>query len=324
MSDEILDPQTKDAIEVSLRPQRLSEIIGRENEKRAISLMVDAAKIHGRSLDHILFYGPPGLGKTSMASVIAESLGVKMHVTSGPAIEKQGDLAALLNSLEERSVLFIDEIHRLKRNIEEMLYPAMEDGFLDIVIGAGSSAKTVRIDLPKFTLIGATTRLSLLSAPLQDRFGAHFHLDYYSPEEVAKIIQQKAEILKIKIDDKSSKLLASRSRRTARIAIRILKRAYDLAVIEKYDTITEELVEDLFEILALDPLGLDQVQRKYLQILTEFFSGKPVGLTTIAAAMGDDIATISEVIEPYLLREGLISKTPRGRIPTEKAINLMI
>lgn len=322
MDDVILDPQTQDVVEISLRPQTLVDIIGRENEKKAIGLMINAAKIHGRALDHILFYGPPGLGKTSMASVIAGALGVKMHITSGPALEKQGDLAALLSGLEDRSVLFIDEIHRLKRSIEEMLYPAMEDGFLDIIIGSGNTAKTVRIDLPKFTLIGATTRLSLLSAPLQDRFGAHFHLDYYNPEELSLIIKQKAGILRVNVADDASKLMAQRSRRTARIAIRLLKRAYDLAVIRNHQTISAETVEELFKILALDPLGLDQVQRKYLQILTGFFRGKPVGLTTIAAAMGDDAATIAEVIEPYLLREGLISKTPRGRIPTEKAINL--
>jgi Holliday junction DNA helicase RuvB len=312
-----------DTYDKGLRPKTLAEIIGRTAEKKTIKLMVDSANIKQQSLDHILFYGPPGLGKTSMANVIANSLGTKMQITSGPAIEKQGDLAALLNSLEDRSILFIDEIHRLKKNIEEILYPAMEDGFLDIVIGSGGSAKNIRVQLPRFTLIGATTRLSMLSAPLQDRFGVHFHLDFYEIDEISQIVQQKARMMRVKVTQEASDLIAVRSRRTARIAIRILKRACDLLTVEGGEEIDAEIVHELFTMLGLDDYGLDSTNRKYMQLLIETFRSRPVGLSTIAAAMGDEEATIADVIEPYLLREGFIMKTAKGRIPTDKALELL-
>lgn len=311
------------ALEADLRPQDLSQIVGREAEKKTIQMMVGSALKRKAKLDHMLFHGPPGLGKTTMAFVIAQEMGSKLRVTSGTAIEKRGDLAALLSNLESNSVLFIDEIHRLKKNLEEVLYPAMEDGFLDIVVGSGTAAKSIRIDLPPFTLVAATTRLSLLSSPLRDRFGAHFHLDFYTEDEVAQIVKQKAQILDIEIDPQASKLIAVRSRKTARVAIRILKRAMDMAVMEDKSVIDTNLVEQLFDLLKVDSHGLDQLSRKYLQLLVGSFQNTPVGLNTLSAALGSEKDTLADVVEPYLLREGFILKTPRGRIATDKTHSLL-
>ena len=309
-------------INSSLRPQNIDQVIGRENEKRTIKLMAKSALKQGAVIDHILFYGPPGLGKTTMSNVVADLMGARMHVTSGPAIEKQGDLAAILSGLEEGSILFIDEIHRLRKNVEEILYPAMEDGYIDVVIGSGGSAKSIRIELPRFSLIGATTRLSMLSAPLRDRFGAHFHLDFYSDQEIEDIVRQKSSILKMEMTDQAVKLLASRSRRTARVAVRMVKRSADKLVVEGQQELDAQMVHELFEILGIDEYGLDKQTRKYLGLLSNSFAGKPVGLSTISAALGEESNTVADVIEPFLLREGFIMKTPRGRIPTDKTIKL--
>lgn len=306
----------------SLRPQNLEQIIGRHNEKNTLKVMIEAAKLSQQSVDHLLFYGPPGIGKTSMALVMAAEMGVDMKVTSGPAIAKQGDLAAILSSLSDQSILFIDEIHRLKRAIEEILYPAMEDGFLDIVIGEGAGARSIRVDLPAFTLIGATTRMSSISEPLRDRFGAHFHLDYYTEQELEEIVEQKVMMLGLDILPDAAELIATRARRTARVAVMLVKRAHELCLINDQTQIDTPVAERALEMLGIDETGLDKASRKYLQILIDKFAGQATGLTTLSAAMGSEDKLIEEVIEPYLIREGYIKKTPRGRIPTDKAINI--
>ncbi len=306
-------------LEGSLRPQSLKEYIGQEKIKEILEIYIEAAKQRGDSLDHVLFYGPPGLGKTTLAGIIANEMGVHMKVTSGPAIEKPGEIAAILNGLQEGDVLFIDEIHRLNRQVEEVLYPAMEDYAIDILIGKGATARSVRLDLPKFTLIGATTRAGLLTAPLRDRFGVIQHLEFYSVEELQLIIRHSANILDVQIDEQGALELARRSRGTPRLANRMLKRVRDFAQIKYDGVITLEAVNTALDLLDVDKLGLDKTDRLILTTMIEKFGGKPVGLDTLAAAIGEDSGTIEDVYEPYLIKNGLIMRTPRGRMVTELA-----
>ncbi len=306
-------------IEGSLRPQSLDDYIGQEKTKENLKIYIDAARQRGDSLDHVLFYGPPGLGKTTLAGIIANEMGVHMKVTSGPAIEKPGEMAAILNNLQEGDVLFVDEIHRLNRQVEEVLYPAMEDFAIDIMIGKGASARSIRLDLPHFTLVGATTRAGLLTAPLRDRFGVIHHLEFYTYEELQTIIQHSARILGVEIDPKGAEELARRSRGTPRLANRLLKRVRDFAQVKYDGRITEEVAAFALDLLEVDQFGLDQVDRRILCTLIEKFQGGPVGLDTLAAAIGEDSGTIEDVYEPYLLQHGFLSRTPRGRTATEKA-----
>jgi len=314
---------SEERTERSLRPTTLGEIIGREREKQNLSMMIESAKKRGEALDHILFHGPPGLGKTSMAIVLANELGVPLHITTGPAIGKAGDLASILTALEPRSVLFIDEVHRLKTSVEELLYPAMEDCVLDIVIGKGPSAKTLRLDLPQFTIVAATTKLSMLSAPLRDRFGVDFRLDFYNEGELSQIVKQKAGRLKIDIDDEAATEIANRSRMTARVAVSILKRARDLAVVSGLKTINRGTAQEVLKMLNVDEMGLDATDKKILDSLYTTFAGKPVGLGTLAASISEESATVEDVYEPFLLRCGMIERTPRGRMITLKAIEYL-
>ncbi|MCL4392861.1 Holliday junction branch migration DNA helicase RuvB [Patescibacteria group bacterium] len=303
----------------NIRPKKFSDVIGRENEKKSLSILIDSARQRGEAIEHLLFYGPPGLGKTSLSYVIANELGVDIKVTSGPAIERGGDLAAILSNLTDHSVLFIDEIHRLNRNVEEILYPAMEDFVLDIIVGVGPSAKSVRIDLPHFTIIGATTRLGLLSSPLRDRFGAIFRLDFYSVEDISNIIKRSSNILGIKIDDDAISEIAKRSRGTARIANRLLRRVRDYAQVYKIKRITKDVTIVALKTHNIDKMGLDEMDLKILNIIIKNFNGGPVGISSIATALSEDIDTIEEVSEPYLIQEGLIKRTSKGRVATKKA-----
>lgn len=304
-------------IEGSLRPQTLEDYIGQKKAKENLRVYIEAAKKREESLDHVLFYGPPGLGKTTLAGIIANEMGTHMKVTSGPAIEKPGEMAAILNNLQPGDVLFVDEIHRLNRQVEEVLYPAMEDYAIDIMIGKGSSARSVRLDLPKFTLVGATTRAGLLTAPLRDRFGVIHRLEFYTPEELKMIIMHSAKVLDVEIDPKGAMELARRSRGTPRLANRMLKRVRDFAQVKYDGQITEEVAKVALDLMDVDKLGLDHVDRNIMLTMIEKFGGGPVGLDTLAAATGEDSGTIEDVYEPYLIMNGLINRTPRGRVVTE-------
>ena len=306
-------------IEGTLRPQHLSEYIGQERAKSTLKIYIEAAKSRGEALDHVLFYGPPGLGKTTLAGIIANEMGTHMKVTSGPAIEKPGEMAAILNNLQEGDVLFVDEIHRLNRQVEEVLYPAMEDGALDIIIGKGPSARSIRLDLPHFTLIGATTRAGQLSAPLRDRFGVIFRLEMYTNEQLSSIVKRSADILNIPVDEKGAMEIASRSRGTPRIANRLLKRSRDFAQVKYDGVISKEAAVDALERMEIDNLGLDNIDRVLLTTMIKNYNGGPVGLDTIAAAIGEESVTIEDVYEPYLMQIGFLSRTPRGRCVTPLA-----
>lgn len=306
-------------LEGSLRPRTLEEYIGQEKTKNTLRIYIEAAKQRHDALDHVLFYGPPGLGKTTLSGIIANEMGTHLKVTSGPAIEKPGEMAAILNNLQEGDVLFVDEIHRLNRQVEEVLYPAMEDFAIDIMIGKGSSARSIRLDLPKFTLVGATTRAGLLTAPLRDRFGVIHHLEFYTVEELKTIILRSAVLLDVEIDEAGALELAKRSRGTPRLANRLLKRVRDFAQVKYEGKIDQKVAAFALDLLEVDTCGLDQVDRRLLLTLIEKFNGGPVGLDTLAAAIGEDSGTIEDVYEPYLIQNGFLNRTPRGRMATDLA-----
>ena len=306
-------------IEGSLRPQVLDDYIGQSKVKENLKIYIEAAKQRGEALDHVLFYGPPGLGKTTLAQIIENEMGVNIKITSGPAIEKPGEMAAILNNLEEGDLLFVDEIHRLNRQVEEVLYPAMEDYCIDIMIGKGSSARSVRLDLPKFTLAGATTRAGLLTAPLRDRFGMLYHMDFYTVEELQQIIMHSARVLDVETEPEGAMEMARRSRGTPRLANRILKRVRDFAQVKYDGIITEKIAKTALDLMDVDKLGLDHIDRNILVTMIRKFSGGPVGLDTLAAAIGEDAGTIEDVYEPYLIKNGFLNRTPRGRVVTDLA-----
>ena len=306
-------------VENHLRPQLLDDYIGQNKVKNNLKVYIEAAKQREESLDHVLFFGPPGLGKTTLAGIIANEMGTNIKITSGPAIEKPGEMAAILNNLQPGDVLFVDEIHRLNRQVEELLYPAMEDYAIDIVIGKGATAKSIRLELPKFTLVGATTRAGMLTPPLRDRFGVVSHLEFYSVEELKKIILRSAKVFSVEIDDNGAEELARRSRGTPRLANRLLKRVRDFAQVKYDGKITVEVAAFALDLLEVDRLGLDQIDREILTIMIERFSGGPVGIEAIATTIGEDVGTIEEVYEPYLVQNGLILRTPRGRVASHMA-----
>lgn len=309
----------EDAGEGSLRPRHLNEYIGQERAKENLRIFIQAAKMRGESLDHVLLHGPPGLGKTTLAAVIANEMGVNMRITSGPTIEKPGDLAALLTNLQENDILFVDEIHRMNRAVEEILYPAMEDFAIDIIIGKGPSANSIRLDLPKFTLIGATTRSGQLSAPLRDRFGVILRLELYTPEELRRIVERSAGILGIQIESSGADEIARRSRGTPRIANRILRRVRDFAQVTANGVITRDVADKALNRLEIDHLGLDALDRRMLRSIIEYYNGGPVGVETLAATINEESVTLEDVYEPYLLQQGFLTRTPRGRCVTQKA-----
>lgn len=308
------------AAEGSLRPQHLYEYIGQEKTKHNLQVYIEAAKARGEALDHVLFYGPPGLGKTTLAGIIANEMGSNLKITSGPAIEKPGEMAAILNNLQEHDVLFVDEIHRLNRQVEEVLYPAMEDFAIDIVIGKGATARSIRLELPKFTLVGATTRAGLLTAPLRDRFGVINRLEFYTVEELCTILLRSAQVLGVTLDEEGALEMARRSRGTPRLANRLLKRVRDFAQVKYDGVITKEVAQFALDLLDVDKLGLDNGDRAILTTIIQKFAGGPVGVETLAAAIGEDVGTLEEVYEPYLIQNGLIQRTPRGRVATELAM----
>ncbi len=322
--DHILDSEEfegEETFEETLRPKRFSEYVGQNQVKNNLKITIEAAKKRKEPIDHALLYGPPGLGKTTLSSVIANEMGVQVKATSGPAIERAGDLASILTNLQENDILFIDEIHRLNTVVEEILYPAMEDFVLDIIIGKGPSARSVRLDLPKFTIIGATTKMGMLSSPLRDRFGLVHRLEFYEPEDIEKILNRSAKILKIKIDKKGAEEIAKRSRKTPRIANRLLKRVRDFAEVKGSGEITEAIAKQALEMLEVDELGLDNTDRNLLETIVHKFGGGPVGLNTLAAATNEEVDTIEEVYEPYLIQLGFLERTPRGRKATTHAYN---
>ena len=306
-------------IEKGLRPESLDQYVGQSKAKNNLKIFIEAAKSRNEPLDHVLFYGPPGLGKTTLATIIAHEMGVHIKVTSGPAIEKPGEMAAILNNLAENDILFIDEIHRLNRQVEEVLYPAMEDYSIDIMIGKGQGARSIRLDLPKFTLVGATTRAGLLTAPLRDRFGVINKLEFYTVDELKQIIIRSAGLLNVEIDEKVATELARRSRGTPRLANRLLKRVRDFAQVKYDGVITEDVANLALDLLEVDKLGLDKGDRSILETMIDKFDGGPVGLDTLAAALGEDSGTLEDVYEPYLIQNGLLQRTPRGRIATRLA-----
>ena len=306
-------------LENSLRPMKLEEYIGQERVKSNLKVYIEAARNRKDVLDHVLLYGPPGLGKTTLASIISNEMGTNLKVTSGPAIEKPGEMAAILNNLNEGDVLFVDEIHRLNRQVEEVLYPAMEDFAIDIVIGKGASARSIRLDLPHFTLVGATTRAGLLTAPLRDRFGVVSHLEFYTTEELERIIRRSAQVLGVEIDEEGAHELARRSRGTPRLANRMLKRVRDFAQVKYDGIITEEVAKTALDLMDVDKMGLDHIDRNILVTIIEKFDGGPVGLDTLAAAIGEDAGTIEDVYEPYLIKNGFLNRTPKGRVVTDLA-----
>lgn len=309
----------EDSSENSLRPHTLREYIGQEKAKQNLSIFIEAARRRSEALDHVLLHGPPGLGKTTLAGIIAAEMGVNIRITSGPAIEKPGDLAALLTNLSENDILFVDEIHRLNRSVEEILYPAMEDYAIDIIIGKGPSANSIRLDLPKFTLIGATTRAGQLSAPLRDRFGVTLRLELYTPEELTRIVTRSAGILEVPIEESGALEIARRSRGTPRIANRMLRRVRDFAQVVADGTITREVADHALQALEIDQLGLDPIDRRMMRAIIENYGGGPVGLETLAATIGEEAVTLEDVYEPYLMQLGFLTRTPRGRCVTQKA-----
>ena len=306
-------------IESSLRPQTLNDYIGQEKIKDNLKIYIKAAKQRGESLDHVLFYGPPGLGKTTLAGIIANEMGTHVKITSGPAIGKPGEMAAILNGLQEGDILFVDEIHRLNRQVEEVLYPAMEDYAIDVMIGKGESARSIRLNLPKFTLVGATTRAGMLSAPLRDRFGVVNHMEFYTVEELKTIIMQSAKVLNVSIDEKGAYEMARRSRGTPRLANRLLKRVRDFAEVKYDGNITYDVASFALDLLEVDKMGLDMSDRTIIMTIIEKFNGGPVGLDTLAASIGEDSGTIEDVYEPYLVKNGFINRTPKGRVATDFA-----